>query len=228
MSDDQTPRLERLLESTARKMSGGALHPLEVLQRVQEALEQSARDGAVANDITIALNHADYSRFETSLPNLRREIESLLDDVERRRNFRRIGERTVQFELSEDTPQGRPGVTARFRDTSHRDAPVPTGATRRISRQKNVYLVIGDGDRVRVTHTPFTIGRAPGNDLVLPSLAVSRRHAELIRTSDGIVIRDMGSRNALLVNGEHVSELLMHPGEIVIVGDISLQLEQAE
>jgi hypothetical protein len=228
MSDDQAPRLERLLESTARRMSGGALHPLEVLQRVQETVEQGARDGIVANDITIAFNPADYSRFERSLPNLRREIESLLDDVERRRSYERIGERTVEFELSEESPQGRAVMIARFRDSSHRNAPSPTGATRRISRQRNVFLLLGDGSRVRVTHTPFTIGRAPGNDLVLPSLAVSRNHAEIIRTPDGIVIRDMGSRNALVVGGARTSEVLMAPGEPVLLGDISLELEQAE
>lgn len=228
MSDDQTPRLERLLESTARKVTGGGLHPLELLQQVQESIEHTARDGMVANDIMITLNPIDYHRFEGSLPNLRREIESLLDDVERRRSFRRIGERTVEFELAEDAPQGRPRISARFRDTSHRAAPGPTGATRRISRQRNVVLLLGDGSRVRVTHTPFTIGRGPNNDLVLPSLAVSRNHAEIVRSPDGIVIRDVGSRNALMVNGERVSEILMLPGVPVLLGDVSLELELGE
>lgn len=228
MSDDQSPRLERLLESTARKVTGGGLHPLEALQQVQEAVEHSARDGVVANDIMITLNPTDYGRFEGALPNLRREIESLLDDVEKRRNFRRIGERTVEFELSEGTPPGRPRITTRFRDTSHRSAAAPTGATRRISRQRNVFLLLGDGSRVRVTHTPFTIGRAPNNDLVLPSMAVSRNHAEIVRSPEGIVIRDVGSRNALMVDAERVSEVLMVPGVAVLLGDITLELELAE
>ena len=39
MSDERVSRIERMLEQTARKVSGGGLHPLEILQRVQDAVE---------------------------------------------------------------------------------------------------------------------------------------------------------------------------------------------
>lgn len=228
MTDEHTPRLERILEATARKVSGGTLHPLEILQRVQEAVEGSARDHVVANDVVITLHPADYRRFEGSLANLHREIDGLLDDLERRRRYKRIGARSIRFEVATSTPEGMPSLVARFRDTSHRDVAPPPGATRRISRQRNLSLVMEDGSRVRVTHTPFNIGRGTGNDLVLPSLAVSRRHAELVRTVDGVVIRDCGSRNGLLVNGQRLSEIVWAPGEIVTLGDVTLRLESAE
>ncbi len=228
MTDEHTPRLERILEATARKVSGGALHPLEILQRVQEAVEGSARDGVVANDVVITLNPSDYRRFESSLTNLHKEIDGLLDEVERRHHYTRIGSRTVAFELSDSTPEGMPALSVRFRDTRHRDVAPPAGATRRLTRQRNLTLVLGDGSRVRVTHTPFNIGRGTGNDLVLPSLAVSRRHAELVRSADGVVIRDCGSRNGLVVNGQRLSETLWLPGETVTLGDVTLRLESGE
>jgi hypothetical protein len=227
MTDERTPRLERLLEQTARKL-GGALHPIEVLQRVGDAVEGAARDGVAPNEIRLAFHPADYDRYRPALPRLRDEIVRLLDDVERRRGLRRIGDRTVAFESSDVVTEGSPAILARFVDTGHREQPALPGATRRLTRQRGLVLVLGDGSRIRVTHTPFTIGRAPGNDLVLPTLAVSRRHAELVALDDGFALRDLGSRNGLVVDGERCDSAPLLPGRPVTVGDVQLTLEHTE
>lgn len=226
MSGDRAPRLERLLEQTARKL-GGALHPLEILQRVGEAVESSARDGVVANDIRLTFHPADFERYRRALPSLRAEIDRFLDEIERRRDFRRIGERQVRFDSSSATPEGSPVIAARFAETRHRPRTVVAGATRRLTRQDGLTLVLGDGTRAPVTHTPFTIGRAPGNDLVLPSLAVSRHHAELVALDAGFALRDLGSRNGLVVDGERRDVAPLVPGRPVILGDVQVSLERA-
>src|ERR1700760_3516223 len=47
------------------------------------------------------------------------------------------------------------------------------------------------------------IGRTDDNDLVLSDLSVSKRHAELRKTSDGkYQIADLGSHNGTFVNGQ--------------------------
>lgn len=227
MSDDDAPRLERLLEATARKVSGGSLHPLEILQKVQEAVERSVRDQSVANDIVVSLSAADYQRYAPALASLTREINALLDRVEHERQYSRVGDRRIRFETSAETSDGIPRVTARFVDTSHASTVSPAGATRRISRQRGLVLVLGDGRRIVVTHTPFSIGRGPGNDLVLASLAVSRRHAELLRTPAGLVLRDLGGRNGLVVEGQRFEEVALEPDILVLLGDVALTLEVA-
>lgn len=226
MSGEPFSRLERLLESTARKVSGGGLHPLEILQRVQEAVEGSARDGVVANEIVIALHPADYERYERSLVNLRMEIEMALDDMERRRRFSRVGERIIEFEASDAVSQAMPSVAVRFTDTNHRPlVEIPPGATRRITRIRGLALVLGDGTRVRLTHTPFTIGRGPGNDLVVPSLAMSRQHAQIVSTPGGLVMRDLGSRNGIVADGQRMTEVRLDPGMSVLLGDVTITVE---
>ena len=77
-------------------------------------------------------------------------------------------------------------------------------------------------------HTPFTIGRAPGNDLVVPSLSISRRHARLMRTASGFELVDLGSTNGIHVNGRRVERVALAPGIIAVMGDISVQLETTE
>lgn len=227
MSDERAPRLERLLEATARKVSGGQLHPLELLQRVQAAAEASLRDSTVANDYAVAMHPSDYGRYSPVFLRVQREAIDVLSRLERRGGWKRIGAFSLSFVSSREAAEGVPIVSARFAERRHRDTAPPAGATRLISRQRNLVLRLGDGSAVRFTHTPFTIGRGPGNDLILPVLSVSRQHAEIVRTPEGMLIRDVGSRNGLLVGGVRVSECLLEPGVLVKLGDAQVSLEHA-
>ncbi|HET7347015.1 MAG TPA: SpoIIE family protein phosphatase [Acidobacteriaceae bacterium] len=68
--------------------------------------------------------------------------------------------------------------------------------------------VLVDGSTRRtgsITHSPFTIGRLPENDIVLAHPYVSRRHAEIVVTDDGCFVVDQGSRHGTFVNGKQIS-----------------------
>ncbi|MGH2633951.1 MAG: FHA domain-containing protein, partial [Tepidiformaceae bacterium] len=76
-----------------------------------------------------------------------------------------------------------------------------------------------------LTHAPFSIGRGPGNDLVLTSLSVSRNHAEIVRDGENLVLRDLESRNGVSVGGERYSSVKLADGLVVSVGDVALRIE---
>jgi hypothetical protein len=227
MTHERSPRLERFLEQTARRFSG-ALHPLEILERVRNEALARADSGVAPNMIRVAFHPADYARYEASIPRLREEISAMLDEEERRAGLGRAEARLLSFESSDAVGEGIPAVTATFADTRHRDVQLPPGATRRLTRHRNAGLRLPDGSLIRITHTPFTIGRGPGNDLVIASLAVSRRHAELTKTADGFIIRDLGSRNGVMVGGRRAETALLQPGDGVTLGDTTLHLEATE
>jgi ABC-type multidrug transport system ATPase subunit/pSer/pThr/pTyr-binding forkhead associated (FHA) protein len=71
----------------------------------------------------------------------------------------------------------------------------------------------------------ISIGRLPGNDVVLDDLLVSRRHAELLRTGRGWEIRDLGSGNGTFVNGRRVAAAPIAVGDVVGIGRGLLHLE---
>src|SRR3954453_10047098 len=62
------------------------------------------------------------------------------------------------------------------------------------------------------------LGRAPTCDFAIPDSTVSSRHAELTRTPEGWVIRDLGSRNGTRLNGWLVKEDALEPGDLVALG----------
>jgi pilus assembly protein CpaF len=64
----------------------------------------------------------------------------------------------------------------------------------------------------------FTIGRAPGNSLVLADNKVSRQHADLKAQNGGFVIADKGSSFGTLLNGVKIGDIaaLKHGDEIIL------------
>lgn len=71
-----------------------------------------------------------------------------------------------------------------------------------------------------------TIGRSPENTVDLVDLRVSRKHARMLRTPDGVVVEDLGSTNGTTLNGEAViGQARVVAGDLIGVGDTELRLE---
>ena len=66
------------------------------------------------------------------------------------------------------------------------------------------------------------IGRDPAARVRLLDTEISRRHAELVETSDGYRLRDLGSANGTFVNGRSVQDVLLRSGDRVQVGQTVL------
>ncbi len=69
-----------------------------------------------------------------------------------------------------------------------------------------------------------SIGRDEGCDIVISDLKASRRHAEVVLTSAGWEVRDAGSANGILVNGQQSQGGRLGPGVTFSVGETVLEL----
>jgi pSer/pThr/pTyr-binding forkhead associated (FHA) protein len=54
------------------------------------------------------------------------------------------------------------------------------------------------------THRPFTVGRDPGNDIILRDPKVSRHHAEIVFERGFFVLHDLASANGTYINGKRI------------------------
>ena len=59
----------------------------------------------------------------------------------------------------------------------------------------------------------LVIGRGSDCDLVLDEAEMSRRHAVIENSGDGIYLRDLGSANGTFVNGVQVRNAVLHPDD---------------
>ncbi|HEY4394189.1 MAG TPA: FHA domain-containing protein, partial [Polyangia bacterium] len=79
--------------------------------------------------------------------------------------------------------------------------------------------------RLEATDRRYTAGRAETCDLRLASEEVSREHLEIVRQWDGVIVKDLGSKNGVLVDGALLTgPRRVRDGDTVQVGPAVLRL----
>ena len=71
----------------------------------------------------------------------------------------------------------------------------------------------------------MSIGRRPGNALVIDHPDVSRQHCEVVRTSSGHTVQDLESTNGTYVNGIPVRAATLAHGDRIELGPLTLRYE---
>jgi pSer/pThr/pTyr-binding forkhead associated (FHA) protein len=80
---------------------------------------------------------------------------------------------------------------------------------------------------VQLGQSALSIGRKPGNTILLDERNVSRYHARLVRAGDAVEIEDLNSYTGVLLNGQRLSgRALLHEGDQVRIGDYRLALRR--
>lgn len=74
------------------------------------------------------------------------------------------------------------------------------------------------GTRFRLEEPTITLGRGTAHTVQLHDTEVSRDHAELYRSGDAYVLRDLGSSNGTFVNGRAVKECELASGDQLQLG----------
>jgi pSer/pThr/pTyr-binding forkhead associated (FHA) protein len=69
----------------------------------------------------------------------------------------------------------------------------------------------------------ITVGRASDNDVIVDDPMVSRHHCQLKLQHGAYGFVDLGSRNGSLVNAQHVQEVALGPGDIIQIGNTTIE-----
>lgn len=72
-----------------------------------------------------------------------------------------------------------------------------------------------------------TIGRLPGNSLVIDSPIVSSKHARVVRNGDDFIVEDLKSTNGTFVNRQRVTRHTLRDGDVMVVGKHRLVFDRA-
>ena len=86
-------------------------------------------------------------------------------------------------------------------------------------------LVVSDGrtERELLLIGTIVVGRDPSCQLNDLDPLLSRRHAEFVPTGKGVTVRDLKSRNGILVNGDKVPERVLKPGDVIQLGHLHVR-----
>ncbi len=69
-----------------------------------------------------------------------------------------------------------------------------------------------------LTQEETTIGRKEDNTIPVDNLAVSSRHARVLKIGQKVILEDLGSTNGTQVNDKDVSKHVLNSGDIITVG----------
>jgi serine phosphatase RsbU (regulator of sigma subunit) len=113
------------------------------------------------------------------------------------------------------------------------DQGTQTRSTERPAAALLVLAPTGQRSRVEIDKVPFTIGRQPGNGLVLRDNRASRQHAQVVYENGAYFIEDQNSRHGTWVNGERVARRALHNSDRIEFGvrdsyQLTFTLEKAD
>ncbi|HEU5171407.1 MAG TPA: adenylate/guanylate cyclase domain-containing protein [Gemmatimonadales bacterium] len=74
---------------------------------------------------------------------------------------------------------------------------------------------------------PIVVGRGVTSDIAVYDPTISRRHAELTVTPDGVLVRDLGSSNGTCINGRRITTGRLRATDSITFGKLVYQLQAA-
>ncbi|MBI2346357.1 MAG: sigma 54-interacting transcriptional regulator [Deltaproteobacteria bacterium] len=79
------------------------------------------------------------------------------------------------------------------------------------------------GKKLTLHKTTTSLGKREDNDFVLADKTVSRNHLEIEYTADCFLLKDLGSTNGTLLNGNRVKEAYLAPGDVIKLGNSRIE-----
>jgi hypothetical protein len=219
------------------------VQPVEIARKLAKEMDAhrtaSVSRVYVPNQYTVWLSGEDRERLEGYERSLEQELSAYLLEHARRKDYALLTRPEVKLETDERLRLGEFGIQTRLVKPPVRQGEAPSQGeqghtmvyaappkqTRPRRRRPEARLVetraiVSVDDRRFVLDGPVaTLGRASDCDCVLADPNISRRHAELRRSSNGDwQVVDLGSTNGIKVNSRRVDRARLSPGDEVTLG----------
>jgi hypothetical protein len=162
------------------------------------------------NQIRLWLGPEDAARFDGFQKALVSELEETVRQHAVAEGYSFVGPVAVEIFIDDDIKIGDMAVKADF-----------------VGGESQPRLIASDGRSFPVGEHPLVIGRSPDVAVVINDSNVSRRHAEVWRTSEGVAVRDLESTNGTFVNGHRITAVSLSPRDDITVGTLHFRIELA-
>jgi hypothetical protein len=206
--------LEKLFDRTLSRPFKSTLQPIEIGSRLVRELDLhrrlSAHGPVSPNTIRMWLSAKDAERFDGFQRALVTELEETTRQHAVKEGYSFVGPVTVEIFVDDDVKTG--------------DVLFKTSFT---SGESEPRLIASDGRSFNIGSDALVIGRSPQAGVVVNDANVSRQHAEVWRTEQGVAIRDLGSTNGTFVNGYRIEAVSLSPQDDIAIGPLRFRIEMA-
>ncbi len=238
--------LERFLEAPAGRL-GASIQPVSLAKRIERAMDTNKiyRDTGVIvpNHYDLHLHPGDFAAFASYRSSLEDDLAHGVLARARHERYSLVARPKVQILADDDTRRGEIRVAANVIDErgerlpdampmpANSDTMVynrPEGRDAPDSARRAYLLVSTRGSRAvqfDLGGALIGVGRASDNDVIVDDPMVSRHHCQLKLQHGAYSFTDLGSRNGSSVNGQQVSQIALGPGDVIEIGDTSIEFQ---
>jgi tetratricopeptide (TPR) repeat protein len=82
-----------------------------------------------------------------------------------------------------------------------------------------------EGKRFVLLEGETSIGRSIDNDVILTDISVSRKHLKIEMKGDTLLLKDLGSGNGSLLNGQRVRDTVLKDGDRIEIGETIMVIQ---
>lgn len=206
-----------MVEGVFKRAFRGNVRPIEIGRRLINEVDAKRSVDAknrrvVPNHFLVHLSPDDIEALEPIRTELLAELVEAVKEYANDEGYHLTGSVSVAIDVDPQLKVGRVKVDSEVRATGT----TATAAT----------VVLPDGRRISLGSEPLVIGRLAENAIVFEDPNVSRKHAEIVASGGGWVVRDLGSTNGTKVNGTTIAgERALRDGDIVSFGGNSIRYE---
>ena len=217
-------RLESMVNGAFARAFRSEVQPVEIASALQREIDGRAaivsRDRTmVPNRFVVQLASTDHERLTVYEQPLRQELADVVREHAEEQRYTLVGPVDVAFEHADDLDTG----VFRVRSVAQGGAargPAPETTWNGTPRGAP-YLEV-KGMRFPLTSALAVIGRGSEADVRIDDPGASRRHARVTVQGEHASIRDLGSTNGTVVDGERAREAPLYDGSRIVVGDTTL------
>lgn len=217
-------RLEQMISGAFARAFRSAVQPVEIAAALQRECDNNAQilsrqRRLVPNDFHVELSATDLERLAPYDTAMASELEKQVTEHAEQNGYSFPGPISIEFEPADDL------TTGRFRVRSRAQARVSSNSTHtQVGRARAVLDV--NGTQHPLAPPGVVVGRGTEADVRINDPGVSRRHVEFHVEARGprlhIDVRDLGSTNGMLVDGQRMSRSVADDGTQVQIGNTTM------
>ena len=246
--------IANLVEGAFGRVFRSEVRPMELARKLAREMDShrtvSVSRVYVPSEYRVWLSSEDRDRFDGIEEEVIDELCAYLLEHARREDLILSAPPSISFHTDERLSLGEFGIQARSVGPSGHaggsSRPVPGAAQEEESGHTMIYstsarvsgpvqeaqarppralLAVG-GRRLLVSPEGSVVGRSRECDIVLEDAGISRRHLEIRPAADGWSVRDLGSTNGVLVNGQVIRAAhRLEPGDVIGIGSTEIVFE---
>ena len=220
-------RLQEIVEGGAAWLLPGGHRRRELAGWLMEVMNDGVRcckDGSLLAPDLFTLTLPGPAAVQLD-DNLLLELATALQQEARRRGLTLLSDPVVRIVTVSPNSPAKVQVSFSDREAGNTDT-IKMDAQRASqgepSAMGKAYLVVEGKHTFILTSPVVSIGRDPGNMLVLSDMRVSRTHAQMRLVGEQYVIFDLQSTGGTMVNGRAVVKQALTPGDVISLAGVPL------